>query len=89
MNAMLLGTVCTAIKNAIRFHAVTNDSAAAMRASGRQRVDGTLETVEDMRSAAHTNLKTLIINIPTNLASHGSIFPSCSSFIHNVPLFFI
>jgi hypothetical protein len=48
VNAMLLGAVGTAVKNTICFHTVTDDPAATMSTGGRQSVDSTLETIENM-----------------------------------------
>jgi len=50
------------------FNAVSDDSAVAMRANGRQRVDRALEAVEGVVFAANDYFKCLIIFISTNFA---------------------
>jgi hypothetical protein len=44
--AGVLGTVGTAVKHAVHFHAVPNDPAAAVGTQRGQGLDGTLEAIE-------------------------------------------
>jgi hypothetical protein len=60
---MLAGAMCATIERISRFHAVTNNAAAAMGTGGRQGMDGALETIEYMRLTAHPYLKTLIVHV--------------------------
>jgi hypothetical protein len=78
---MLAGTVSTAIKDALRLHPVPDDPAAAVRAGGRQGVDSTFKTIEDMRLAIDPYFETFIIHIPTYFAPH--VIPLL---IHDLPL---
>jgi hypothetical protein len=48
VNSMLFSAVCTAVKNAITFHTMTDHAAATVGAGGRQGVDRTFKTVENM-----------------------------------------
>jgi hypothetical protein len=48
MDPMLLGTMRTAIENAVCFHAMTDNTAATMGARWRQSVNGAFETVENV-----------------------------------------
>ena len=81
MDAVLAGTVSTAIKNAVRLHAVPDDPATAVRAGGRQGVNGTFETIEDMRLTIDPHFETFVIHIPTYFTPH--VIPLL---IHNLPL---
>jgi len=69
VNAVLLGAVRAAIEDAICFHAVTNDPAATMGAGRRERMDGTFETVEDMRFPLDVDLKTFIVYVAAYFTS--------------------
>jgi hypothetical protein len=83
---MLLCTMSTAIKDAIRFHAMTDHPAAAMRAGGRQRMDGTFETIEDVRLTLYAYFKTFIVYVAAYFTPQP-IVPLCGScFVHRVPL---
>jgi hypothetical protein len=53
---------------ALRFDAVADDTAIAMRANRRQRVDCALEAVEDVTFAAHHYLKRFVILVFANFA---------------------
>src|SRR5687767_11363929 len=86
MNPVLLSTVGTAIEDAICLHAVTNHPAPAMRASGRQRVDGTFETVEDVRFTLHSYFKTLIVYITAYFTPPAVVPLCCSHVSHCLPL---
>jgi len=61
MATVFTGTMGTAEENAFDFHAVTNDLASAVSTLGRQRVDGTFETVEHMRVTSQAHFKTFIV----------------------------
>jgi len=61
LNAILTCTVGAAVKNLIRFHAMTDDPAITMRASWRKRMDGTLKTVECMRLTVQSHFKAFIV----------------------------
>ena len=52
----------------VSFNAMTDDSAVAMRANRRQRVDRALEAVEGVVFAANDYFKCLVIFIFTNFA---------------------
>src|SRR5207244_6075566 len=55
------------------FNAVADDSAAAMLARRRKRVDRGLEAVEPMRLADPFDLKALVVVVTTQLARRRSI----------------
>ena len=61
MDAILFGTMGTAEEDTIHLHAVTNNTAAAMRARGCQGMDGTFEAVEHMRLTVLAHLKTFVV----------------------------
>ena len=50
----------------VRFDAVADDTAIAVRANRRQRVDCALEAVEGMSCASCDQVETLVILIPTH-----------------------
>jgi len=66
---MLAATVGTTIEDAFGFHAVTNDLTAAVCTHGCQRMDGTLETVENVQFASHAHFKTFIVFVSADLTS--------------------
>jgi hypothetical protein len=74
----------TAVKDAFRLHAMTDDAAAAMRAGWRQGMDRAFETIEDMRLTSNPHFKTFIVHIPTYFTSH--VIPLL---IHDFPLSWI
>jgi hypothetical protein len=77
MDAMLAGTVGTAIEDPFGFHAVTNDLTPTVSARGRKRVDGTFETIEYMRfTIVHAHLKTFIIFVSAQLTFTEVSIPS-------------
>src|SRR5687768_9841681 len=86
MNPMLLGTVGTAIEDAICLHAMTNHPAPTMGARGRQRMNGAFEAVEDVRLTLHSYFKTLIIYVTTYFTSPAIASLCCSRFSHCLPL---
>jgi len=58
-------------------HAMTDDSALALLAAGRNRLDGALEAIECMAIARRDQFKTLVVVVLTDLApSHNS---SCTA----------
>jgi hypothetical protein len=59
---------------AVRFDAVADDSAIAVRANWRQRVDCALEAVEDVTLSAHEYFKRLVILVFTNFAFRHTQF---------------
>jgi hypothetical protein len=65
----------------VRFNAVPDDSAIAMRANRRQRVDRALKAVEGMVFATNDYFECLVILIFANFTcSHTQIFrASCAS----------
>jgi hypothetical protein len=73
---MLAGAVGTAVKLTVsHFHAMPNDHAAAMGASGRQGMDGTFEAVEYVPRIAKYHGKRLVILISTDFTpGHLSSF---------------
>ena len=52
----------------VRFNAVANDTAIAVRANRRQRVDRALEAVEDVTLSGHDYFKRLVILVFANFA---------------------
>jgi len=65
----------------VRFDAVSDYPAVAVRANRRQRVDRALEAIEGVVLPANDYFKHLVIFIFTNLAcSHTQIFSRLSSF---------
>jgi hypothetical protein len=59
---------------AIRFDAVANDTAIAVRANRRQRVDCALEAVEDVTLSGHDYFKRLVILVFANFAFRHTQF---------------
>jgi len=66
--AGLARTVDAAEDLSVCFHAVSDDSAVAMRANWRQRVDCALEAVEGVMFPANDYFKRLVIFILANFA---------------------
>ena len=64
----------TAEDLAVRFDAVADNTAIAVRANRRHGVDGALETVEDVTLSAHDYFKGLIILVFTNFAFRHTQF---------------
>ena len=58
----------TAEDFSVRFHAVANDTAVAVRANRRQRVDRALETIKDVSLSAHDHFERLVIVVLANFA---------------------
>lgn len=70
MNAVVLGTSCTAIDFAPCFNAVANDAAAAMTALGSQCMDGAFERIEDVLPSTTDYRETLVVIVSANFAFH-------------------
>ena len=66
--------VDTAEDFTVRFHTVADDTALAVRANRRQRVDGALEAVESVALSAHDHFKRLVIIIFANFAFRHTQF---------------
>jgi hypothetical protein len=84
VNSVLLGAMRTAIKNAIGLHAMPYDAAATVGTGGRQRVDGTFETIKNMGCLTHTDFEALVVHIPAYFTSHSSsshCLPLSSTFV--------
>lgn len=84
---MLAGAVGTAIEKTVRFHAVTDDPTATMRASRCESVDGTFEAIEYMyaRVTGQPHFKAFVVYVAAylTLAYHFFIF------IHHLPLSYL
>jgi hypothetical protein len=61
--------------DSIRLHAMADDLASAICTSRRERLNGTLETVEGVRRPIHSHLETVFILIPAHLAFPGVTIP--------------
>ena len=72
-HAFLVRTTSAAIEIAFRFNAVADDFAAAMRAFGRQRVDGAFKTVKKVRGAVPDDFQRLVVIISANFAAHNFV----------------
>jgi hypothetical protein len=60
--------VDTAEDLSIRFHAVPDDAAIAMRTNRRQRVDRALKTVEDVSFSPHDYFERFVVIVPADFA---------------------
>jgi hypothetical protein len=59
----------------VGFHTVPDDSAVAVRADGRQRVDRAFEAIERVTLAGYNHFKRLVVFIFANFAcSHTQFF---------------
>ena len=67
-DALLVCTVCAAIKAATRLDSVAEDFATAMVAFRGQRVNGAFKRVEVMGNAVGDNFDRLIVFVSTDLA---------------------
>jgi hypothetical protein len=87
VDTMLLRTVCTTVKDSICFHAVTDDTATAMRARGRQGVNGAFKAVKNMNLAAPVYFKAFVVNVTAHLTALAFVrsHPALS-FVHILPL---
>jgi len=68
MDAVLAGTVRTAVEDAFGFHAMANDLASTMSAFWRKSMDGAFETVEYVRFSARSDLKASVVFVSAYLA---------------------
>jgi hypothetical protein len=64
----------TAEDFAVRFDAVPDDTAIAVRANRRQRMDCALEAVEDVTLSAHDHFKRLVVFVFANFACRHTQF---------------
>src|SRR5689334_2225255 len=75
LNAVMLGTMRTAVHFSLRLNAVANDAAFAVRAAGSHGVDGTFKTVEGQRAAILGDSERLVVIIAADIApGHRSSF---------------
>jgi hypothetical protein len=81
LNAVLqlrrTGRACavdTTEDSSVRFDTVADDTAVAMGANRRQRVDCALEAIEGVTLSAHNHLKRLVIIVLANFASRHTQF---------------
>jgi hypothetical protein len=65
---MLAGTMCAAVKGTGHFHPMTDDAATTMRTCGRQCMDGTFETVKDVRMVIHPHFEAFVVGIAAYFA---------------------
>jgi hypothetical protein len=63
-----MGAVGGAVHGIVRFHAVTDDSTAAVLADGRQLLNGAFEAVEDVPIAAERHFKGLVVGVAATFA---------------------
>lgn len=88
MDAMLTGTVSTAIQSICRFHAMTDYTAAAMGTRGGKRMNRAFEAVKNMRFATHPHLKTFIVSIAAYFTGGCLLTQHTFIFVHHLPLFY-
>src|SRR6185312_11884841 len=70
--------VGAAVEGPVCFHAVPDDTAATVRADGREFVDGAFEAVEHVRGAGGDYLKGKVIVVPAHLTSGHDAPPGWS-----------
>ncbi|MBC7878851.1 MAG: hypothetical protein H7Y59_16895 [Anaerolineales bacterium] len=68
MNAMLTGTMGTAVENTVCFHAVANDTASTMSTLWCNGMNGTFKTIEYMGFTIQSHFKIFIVLIAANFA---------------------
>ena len=68
-DAFVLGAVGATIHFAAGFVAVADDAAAAMRALGREHMDGAFEAIEVMRNAVAHDLDRLVVLVAATFTS--------------------
>ena len=86
---MLGCAVRATVEDSLGFHAMAYNSAGTMSTGGRQRVDGTFETVKYVCLATHTHFKTFVIRVATHFACYFPVRPHQPRifvFIHYLPL---
>jgi hypothetical protein len=69
LNTLFLGTMITAIKRAVLFETMADDSNAARRAGGCERMNCAFETVKGVGATIHDHLKGLVVVIAASFAS--------------------
>jgi hypothetical protein len=68
----LVRAVGTTVESALCFQPVADDLATAMRAGGRQRMDGAVKAIKGVDLAGQPNFKGLVVVIAAQFASsHG------------------
>jgi len=67
MDAVLTRTMRATVKDTVHLCAVTDDLTPAVGTLGCQRMDGTFETVEDVRFTIHADFKTFIVFVAADL----------------------
>jgi len=81
IDSMLAGTMGTTVKDTFRFHTMTDDSAATMRAGRCQGMNRTFETIKDMRLASDPHFEAFIVHVTAYFTSH-----IIRLLIHHLPL---
>jgi hypothetical protein len=72
-DARLLRAVGAAIKGALRFDAMADDPALAVRTRRRERMNGALEAIENVRLPGVNDFEGLVVIVPADLAlGHGA-----------------
>jgi hypothetical protein len=66
---MPAGAVGATVKNAIRLHAMANDTTAAMSTFWRKGMDGTLKTIEHVCLISQPHFKTFVVLIAANFTN--------------------
>jgi hypothetical protein len=72
VDAVLVGTMCTAEKDTVHLHAMTKDTASAVGTGGRQGMDGTFKAIEYMRFTILAHFKAFVILVSAHLANSQS-----------------
>jgi hypothetical protein len=72
-HAHFAGTVCAAVKGAIRLDSVADNFAPTVPADRRQRMNRAFETVIHVRFTAHGDLECFVVSVAAHLTSiHSS-----------------
>jgi len=66
---MLAGAMGTTVKDIFRFHTMTDDSAATMRTYRCQGMNGTFETIKDMRLASDPHFEAFIVHVAADFTA--------------------
>ena len=69
------GTVGTTVERTSNFYAMADYSAAAMRACGCEKLDRTLEGIEDVALPGHTHFERFIVIISAYVATGPHVTP--------------
>ncbi len=67
-HTFLVRTMRAAVKDAVRLDAVADDLTAAMFALRRQRMNGALEAIEEMRFTVLHHFDRLVVIVPADFA---------------------